>query len=300
MFEKLGKLIVGLLILGGVVGGIVYLVNREPKREMTPLMYQLAVKTSEDLAQALPRREDTNRVLILLQGPQARDEQQQFRRMLFDAVIGSDKYDARTWDQLRGQLNDDWRGYLVKKLGFAPEEAPDSIEKAAKALDVFEKANIEMQGIVLVKLKRFDEGKEGNGLGAKIVLEAEIYSKAEGEVVARVGPIEDSIESPWDLRVLRHQMKTQSIFWRFPLWFLLACGLPWALIQLVRAVLKRRDNNWNVALLIVFTLLDLTAAWILLFAYGLGGGTIAGMVFVGAFMGYYNYDAVDYIDRRLR
>ncbi len=100
-------------------------------------------------------------------------------------------------------------------------------------------------------------------------------------------------------RYLAHQMSQRSFLWRFPLWFVVATGLPWALIQVVRWVLRKRNNSANLGVLALFTLVDLAVAWPLLFAYALSGFTLFGMLVLAALMGYYNYDACDYIERRL-
>ena len=162
-----------------------------------------------------------------------------------------------------------------------------------------DEANVKVDGALIVNIKRFDEGPKQSGLGAKITVNAEIYSN-NSKKVTEVPDVSREITSAWDRRYLAHVMDQQSIFWRFPLWFVIACGLPWALIALVRKVLNKRDNVWNIGLILALTVASMCAAWPLLFEFGASGGTIVGEVFVLLAMGYYNYDAIDYIDRKLR
>ncbi len=299
MFDKLWKILVSSAALILIVGVIVYFVTREPQREMTPLMHQLAVDVSSKLGEDLPRRDDVNTMLLLMSGPQARDEQKQFAEMLTDAVYRSAKYDIKTWDEVDKSLDGGVIGWAQKKLGIIPGMAPTTIEHAKEVLAHLDEANVKVDGALLVQIKTFDEGKDRSGLGARITVAAQIYSH-NSKKMSEVPDVTREITSSWDRRYLAHTMSQQSIFWRFPLWFLLACGMPWALITVVRQVLSRRSNGWNIGLIVTFTILAVLLAWPLLFKFGIGGGTIVGALFIFLMMGYYNYDAVDYIDRKLR
>ena len=55
----------------------------------------------------------------------------------------------------------------------------------------------------------------------------------------------------------------------------------------------------NLVLLGGLTAIDLFLAWVILMAMGLGWGYVVGLVILGGLVGYYNYDACDYIERKL-
>lgn len=299
MFDKLWKIIVGIIALSLVVGVIVWLATRETPRKMTPLMHQLSTDASKELAKQLPRRDDVNSVLLLITGPQSRDEQQQFAEMLFDDVIRSAKYDCKTWKDAKKVIDETIRGWLYKKFNLVPGVAPTTMKVAIPVIERLEEANYPVDGVLLVRIKRFDEGPDASGLGAKIEVDAEIYSRTSKKTI-KVDPVTREISSAWDRRYLAHVMDQQSIFWRFPVWLIVCCGLPWALIQVVRWILAKRSNGANIALLVALTLVDVGLAWVLLFEFGVGGGTIFGLLVVTLMMGYYNFDATDYIERKLR
>ena len=46
-------------------------------------------------------------------------------------------------------------------------------------------------------------------------------------------------------------------------------------------------------------LVDVALAWVFLTGFSTGGMAIFGLLLVTGMMGYYNYDATDYIERRL-
>jgi hypothetical protein len=162
-----------------------------------------------------------------------------------------------------------------------------------------DRANFEIDGVLFVEITQFFEGDSEDGFGAKLGVKGTIWSRHQKKEVASVGPIQQAIDSRLDLRYLSHAMGTQSLFWRIPVWLLISCGMPWLLIGLVRFVLKRRSNGATFGLLGTFVALDVSLAWVLLSSFGTGGLAMFGLLLVGAMMAYYNYDAIDYIERRL-
>ena len=300
MFEKLWKFLVGLLVIGLVAGLVMWFMNREDRREMTPLMHELATEASAEFATRLPRVQTINTTLVLVTGRGNRDEELQFREMVLDGVVRSDKYRVRTWDSVQKVLEGgDWYTSFLQKSGLVPGVAPTTIEQASKALEWLDRANVVIDGVLLIEVTHFTEGPHQTGLGATIGLDAQIWSRTKKQIVETVPPVKKSIDSAWDLRYLSYAMSQQSLILRFLGFFVVACGLPWALIQVVRMVLRRRDNVANASLIVGLTLADLALAWVLLFAFGGGGLTIFGLIVFAGLMGYYNYDAVEYIGRRL-
>ncbi len=299
MFDKLWKILAGAAGIGLVVGLVLYFTG-ETRREMTPLMSQMASAVTVRFAHELPRHPEVNTVLVLVVGRGNRDEEQQFHEMLLERVRDADKYRLITWAEVQERLEKgNWYEKFLGKSGLVPGSPPTTVEQALPSIEYLEHANILIDGILLIRVTSFNEGPEQTGLGAKIAVEADLYSAKQKEVVEQLGPFTESLESPWDMRYLRYSMGSQSLLWRVPVWFLAAVSLPWLGIQLVRAVVRRRSNEANLVMLVGLTAFDLLLAWVLLFAFGWGPGTFAGLLVLAGLMGYYNYDATDYIARKL-
>ncbi|MGE0707149.1 MAG: hypothetical protein AB7N76_16960 [Planctomycetota bacterium] len=306
--SNLGKFVVGSAIVSLLVGVITYVVTRESGPQMTPLMQQLTRTTTHDFAQRIPRYRNVETIYLIVHGRGSRTPELEFQGELRQAVASTDKYRVTEWKDIESFLQKEqnkslWKRLVNKVLGDEQGNVtePSSVEAAGEVIKQLDNANYqpEIDGVLVVDVTDFYEGPDEDGLGAKVGVTAELWSKRENKVVASMEKIQHSIESPWDRRYLNHRMKQQSFILRFLLWFIVGCGLPWALIQVVRAVLRRRNNGATVGLLAAFVLADLVVAWILLFAFGLGWGTAIGLLVVAGLMGYYNYDAVEYINRRL-
>lgn len=299
MKEKLGKILAGVGAVAVVVALVLYF-SGETKREMTPLMRQMAVSVSQTFAKDLPRRPEVNTLLVLVAGRGNREEEDQFHQMLVDDVRGSDKYRVTTWPEVQDQLEEgSWYEKFLGKSGLVPGAQPTTVAQAVPSLKYLESANVLIDGILLIRVTSFNEGPDESGLGAKIAIDADLYNHHQKKVVDQLGPLTEALDSAWDLRYMRYAMGSQSLFWRFPLWFLLCTGLPWIGIQGVRMVIRAKSNEANLGLLAILTLFDLALAWPLLFAFGAGPGVTVGMFVLLLLMGYYNYDATDYIARKL-
>ncbi|MCA8924060.1 MAG: hypothetical protein KDD82_19780 [Planctomycetes bacterium] len=301
MFDKVWKVVLMVGILAAVVGGIVYLSSGEDRREMTDLMKDVAELTEVEFREALPRVRDVNALFLIVSGRSDRDEEVQFEERLAEAVKKSSKYKVIDWSAVREFEDSTWLGTIYAKLNIIDTSRPPStFEKAVTVVEtLYEKANFETDGLLWVDVTQFDEGKDGDGLGSRVGVAAKIYSLKRKEVVAEVPEISHGIESPWDLRYIRYRIGQSSILLRFLAWFVVSITLPWALIQVVRAVVKKKNNQLNIALLGALTLTSMLVAWTLLAALGTGFGAWLTVLTVGGLMGYYNYDACDYIERRL-
>lgn len=304
MFDKAWK--IAILVLGIVgVGLLIWKVWGSDERHMTPLMKQISGEIAQEFGQQLPRERDIDTVLVLVVGRGHRDEEREFSNDLIDVVERSGKYRVKTWSDVEKVFNsnNDYLKTFLKAIGKGPGEEVTDLEHVAKALQFMDRANVVIDGILMIKVTEFTEGPNHDGLGAKITLEADLWLRTpnttNGKVITTVAPITHGIESALDLRYLSHTMGNMSIFWRYPLWLLLCCGIPWAGIGVVRGVLKTRNNVMNMSLLAGLTVMNLALAWVLILAFGTGGGTVLGLLILAAMMGYYNYDAVDYIERKL-
>lgn len=299
IFDKLWKIVVSVAVALTLIGVVTYFVTREPKREMTPLMYDLAHDATQEFARELPRARDVNRALFLVAGRGPRDEEDQFRQMLTRAVEGTSKYRLETWDHITEQLNETLMGRFLAETGLTPGQSPSNIDQAIKAINRLEHAGIEVDGILFVDVIDFTEGPDQDGYGAKIALDGKLYSLKDKKIVSQGPKVTHAIDSALDPRYISYRISQQTIVGRFLLWFLLSAGLPWASIAVVRRVHKTRKNELLGTLLAMFTLSDLFLFWVLVLALGTTGASLGALLFTAALMGYYNYDAMDYIGRRL-
>lgn len=302
------KFLIVSALLSSIVGGLTYYLTRPTGPQMTQLMRRLTEGVTAEFSTQIPVHRKVETVYLIVHGRGSRTPEQEFQAELEEAVVKSDKYNVQSWKKLEEFLQKEanknlWRQLVNKVLGDANGNItePTSVAAASEVIKKLEEANYEpaIDGVLVVNVTEFFEGPDEDGFGAKVSVEAELWSKSEDKVVATVAPISDEITSVLDLRYLQHRAGQQSWLLRFLLWFVLSCGLPWAGIQLVRAVLKRRNNGLTIGLLVLFTGFDLSLAWPLLCSFGTGGGTLIGLGLSAALMGYYNYDAVEYINRRL-
>lgn len=297
MFDKAWKVVTGLAALALLIAGVYWFATREKPRTMHPLLKEVAEESVVQFAEQVPRVRDLDNLLLIVAGRGNRDEEQQFVRMLEDQLHKAPKYHLETWRDVERQANSTWLGQLYEKLNLIPGEPPRSLEKAGEIVSRLDTANITLDGVLFVDVEEFSEGEEG--LGARITLEGVVWSRKQKKVVETLPRITRAIESQWDHRYLSFQITQMNIIGRALLWFALSAAIPWAGIGVVRRVVKRRHNPLNLAMLIGFTMLDLVLAFVLLCALTFGPGTVAMLLLVAAAMGYYNYDACDYIERRL-
>lgn len=302
IFDKLWKIVVSVSVALTLIGVVTYFVTRETRRTMTRLMEDIAREVTQEFARELPRTRDVNTALFLVAGRGPRDEEEQFRDMLTRAVEATSKYRLVTWEDVTEQLGSSWIGKVVSELGLTPGQPPNTFERAVKAVPHLYTANVQIDGILFVDVVEFTEGPDQDGFGARITLQGKLCSlndKGAPSQVTDMPKVSQAIESVLDPRYVSYRISEQSLIARFVLWFVVAAGLPWAGIGLVRRVLKRRRNELNGLLLAGFTLADLALFWVLILALGTGAGSVAGLLVTAALMGYYNYDAMDYIGRRL-
>lgn len=306
--KKALRFIVVSLILSTVVGTATYFLTRPSGPQMTVLMRELTTSVNKEFSTKIPVHRTVGTVYVIVHGRGSRTPEAEFQETLMDTVAASNKYNVQDFKTIRKFLEAEanasiWRQLRNKFLGDAQGNIvePVSIEKAHEVIKKLDEANYEpeIDGILVVDVTDFYEGPDKDGFGAKVSVEAKLWSKQEGRVVETVQPITDEITSRLDLRYLQHTTGEQSWFLRFFAWVIVCCGLPWLLIQVVRGVVKKRDNVASLILLVTFTGIDVALAWPLLCAFGTGGTTIFALLLAAGAMGYYNYDAVEYINRRL-
>lgn len=299
IFDKLWKIVVSVAVAVTLIGVVTYFVTRETKRQLTPLMEKLAQNVCADFARELPRSREINTALFLVAGRGPRDEEEQFRDMLEDTVQATSKYRLESWERINDRLGETLVGRFLQETGLAPGEAPRTLEQASRVVHRLGDAGFAIDGILFVDIVDFTEGPDQDGLGAKITLDGRLYSVKEKKIVTEPTKVSAAIDSALDPRYVGYKISQQSIILRFLGWFILSAGLPWVGIGVMRAVLKKRRNELNGLLLVLLTLVDLALFWLLVLALGTSGGAFAGLLLTAALMGYYNYDAMDYIGRRL-
>ncbi|MDF1664108.1 MAG: hypothetical protein P1V97_20235 [Planctomycetota bacterium] len=294
---KLSSIIVALLIGGGLT---YYWVKDEPKRELNAVMKELSIKTAKELAQKLPRIQGFEDVLVVpIVG--GRDEDTRLKDILTNEVAAVRKYTMKDWNDIRDKLEDGplW-GQFIQKIGIVEEEPPKTLEQAKKAAKVLGTAGMNLDGVLIIE-GVFDQGPNEDALGAKVILTARFFNLDTGkELKEEEVSASNGIESAWNLLYLTHKLDSFGFISRFLLWIIVVCLQPWLLINLCRAVIRRKKNEWNMVLLTTFTIIDTALAWPLLMTMVIPG--LMGIIFlviIFGIAGYYNYDAMDYIERRL-
>ncbi len=295
--DKIFKIVGGFVVLGLVVALIIWLTGGG-KRDLPPVLKELSSDVAKEFAEKLPRTRDVNDLLLILprRGNQ-RDEEVRFREILKDQIVKQKKYNVSDWEDVKKKSDDNWISKGLLKVGLVPGDDPKNLEQAASMLKYLKTANMTFDGVLLVNIKEFDEGDEG--FHARVTVDGEIYGVAANATVATVKDVTRSIDSVFNYTYLHNRIEMQSIFLRFFAWFLVASTLPFALIGVVRRIVIKRNNELNLALIVGFTTFDVLLAWILISALSIGWGTAIFVFLLVALMGYYNYDACDYIERRL-
>ena len=295
--DKIFKIVGGFVVLGLVVALIIYL-TRDGKRELPPVLRSLSEEVAIEFAEKLPRNREVNDLLLILpRSGNVRDEETRIRDLIKNEIIKARKYNVKDWEDVKKAADATWIGKVMVEIGKVPGDDPVNLKEAVHVLTWLSKANQTFDGVLLVYIKEFQEGQ--NGLGAKVTVDGEIYGSAAAKTLETVPPVSRSVDSVLNYTYLHHRIESQSIFLRFFAWFLVAATLPFALIQVVRAVVSKRRNELNLALIAGFTVLDVFLAWVLISALSFGLGTTIFIVILLAGLGYYNYDACDYIERRL-
>lgn len=296
--DKLWKIVLSSVLATALIGGITYWATRETPKQMTPLAHELSVSATSEFARRIPRAQEVKTCLLIVSTRGPADQAQQLREMLVEAVDASGKYRLRTWSDVTKELGSNIFGQITSKLGLTPGEEPGSLQAAVSAAEFASTANVELDGILMVDSNLL-EGSDDDGFGTKVTLEGTLWGLKAKKALAEPVKVHEEITSRLDGRYVSYVIGRQSLILRLFLWFLAAAGLPWLCITIVRVVVKKKDNVLNIGMLAVFTLLDLLLFWILVLAIGGGMGTGLALLLVGGLMGYYNYDACDYIERRL-
>ncbi len=295
--DKIFKIVGGIVVLGLVVGAIVYF-TRDGKRPLPPVLEQLSTEVAGEFAEKLPRSRKVNNLLLILpRSGNQRDEELDFRNILKNKIKDARKYEISDWEDVKKNLDATFVGKVMVQIGLAPGDDPKNLEQAVKILPWLAKANQNFDAVLVVEIQEFKEGEDG--LGAKVQVAGGIYGAQDSAPIETVPTVVRSVDSAFNYTYLHHKIYSTSLILRFLGWFIVASTLPFALIQLVRAVVSKRRNELNLTLIASFTLFDVLLWWILIEALSVGLGMAFLMVLVLAGMGYYNYDACDYIERRL-
>jgi hypothetical protein len=282
----------------GVILAIVHHFTADTRREMPPVLKALSEDVSQEFADAIPRNRDVNELLVLVLQRGNRDEESRFKEMLKDKIKDQGKYKVSDWADVKKAFGDTFWGKIVREIpGMQPGDDPQNIAQAKKALSILATTGKHIDGVLLVTVSDFTEGD--NGYKARVTCEGEIYSVDQQKTIDTIKPVTESVDSRLNYLYLHHAIASSTLIGRVVVWFLVAATLPFVLIQLVRGVVSKRRNELNLTLVVGFTLFDVFLGWVLLTSISLDLGAALVVALLVASMGYYNYDACDYIERRL-
>lgn len=297
--DQVWKLVLSAVLGTALIGGIGYWATRERPLQMTDLGKQLAESATADFAKKLPRAPEVSRCLLIISSRGSSDQAKQLKEMLRESIDRTGKFRLETWSDIEKQLQGNKFVQFLAALGLAPGVEPSSLEQAVKACkQLDERVNLTIDGVMFVETS-LQEGADEDGFGTRIDLRGRLWSVRQDKLVSDGPVVEEKIDSRLDGRYISYTIGRQSFLGRLFMWFLASAGAPWLGITVVRAIVRRKNNVLNLAMLAGLTLFDLALFFVLVLAIdpGMLGGV--SLVVVAALMGYYNYDACDYIERRL-
>jgi hypothetical protein len=297
MFDKVWKIFLMVVVTGLLIGTVGYFVTRPPVRKMGAALSLVADSTIEQFSSSIPVESDMNHVLFLIVQRRERDEEVQFRNQLAERVKDKAQYHVKTWDDILKMLPT-WAEWANKELPGTPgNEPPDTIEDARKAVRFLAVSNVKIDGVILARVTQFEQGD--HGLNSRITIEGEIHDLKSSKR-RELPKVTDGIDSSMDYRYLSNRIAEMSFFARFLGWFVVAAGMPFLLKSPIAALTSKRRNELNASLLGGLTLLDVFLGWVLIASLGYGWGSVLVLALLAAGMGWYNHDAVEYIDTHLR
>jgi hypothetical protein len=297
--DQVWKLVLSAVLGTALIGGIAYWATRDRPLEMTDLGKQLAQTATTDFAKKLPRTTEVSRCLLIISSRGSSDQAKKLKEMLREAIDRTGKYRLETWADVENQLKGNKLAQFLAAIGLAPGVEPSNLEQAVKACkQLDERVNLTIDGVLFVETS-LQEGADEDGFGTRIDLRGRLWSVKQDKLLSDGPVIEEKIDSRLDGRYVSYSIGRQSFLGRLFLWFLASAGAPWLGIAVVRAVVRRKNNGMNLAMLALLTLFDLALFYVLVLAIDPGMLGAVALAVVAGLMGYYNYDACDYIERRL-
>lgn len=289
------------LIFALVIGGVAtyYYMNRKVVRDLNPVMKELSIRVSKKFAEEMPRIQDLENVMVVA-AVGGRDEDRRLKDIVVDAITEQRKYTIQTWDKLKEDLDENILMDIARRIGFGPTKEPRTIQQVSDTAKWLKRANLNLDGAILIDC-HYDQGKRDDALGAEIRLTGKFFHlKTQKVLEDKTYTVGEKVDSVWNMLYITHKLDSYGFFSRFTVWVLLVLFQPWAFIQLNRMVLKQKKNELNMVLLGAYTFVDVAAAWpLLLICSPVGFGGIVILLAATGLTGYYNFDALDYTDRRL-
>lgn len=304
MFFSTLKVSLALLVVG-VIGWFGYSWwSQEKKREMTSFMYELSTKATKDFSRNVPRVQNVETLLVLpvIGG---RDEDTLLQNMLIDKIANSRKYSVRTWSDCKKDLNNGnlWQ-QLLKQAGFLQERMPTNKAEVQKVLEIFSKANYQVDGVLLVKC--FYQEEEGI-LNSVVRLDGEILRYSESSLIGGSRLIEQnkkikgfaSIDSFWDHLFLTSEIYSYGYAARFLAWLILSFGPVWVFYPVSFWVLKKKNNVYNGLYLSLIILVGVLSSWVFLSAFAhISLSVVIFHIFLTGGLYWVNYDALDFLSKK--
>lgn len=297
---KIAKIAGIVLGVGAIAGVASWYLSQPRERELNAVMEELSIRTARDFSKDMPRLQDLENLLVITKIG-GRDEDKRLRDIVLEAVERERKYTVITWSGLQEKFSEGglWQQF-IERIGLLDDTAePRTPEQVQSAVKYLGQANLPVDGALFIKCI-FDQGPRDDALGASVELQGRFYDIKKKKELDHKVQARHAIDSTWNRLYLTHKLENFGFFPRILIFVLLLTLKPWALIGLVRMVLKKRENAWVFAAIGLFVAVDVLAAWPLLMTLGtIGLGSLVFFIIIGGASAYYNYDAFDYIQRRL-
>ncbi|MHC4831962.1 MAG: hypothetical protein ACYTFT_16675 [Planctomycetota bacterium] len=236
-----------LVVITGIGGWFLYgKLKSEPRRELDPYRRILVADVIEEVVSEIPRRDEIRKLAV---APVARDVDGRVFDLLYDELGEAGLYFL---------ADDDATLEAAKDAG-----APTTIEAAVNFGRRLKADDPSIEGVLFTRLGEFSDGRKG--VGARVGMDAWLLNLQSG-ATAPGGVIHkaDSLDSRTDLRHFAAFSETVSPLLRVFLWALFVAALPFALLPVVKGVLKRRNTQRNLVLVAGFALASVLVALVLM------------------------------------
>jgi hypothetical protein len=281
-------------------GGYWYF-SQERKREMNPVMEELSKRTTKDFSSQIPRVQNVERLLVIAKIG-GRDEDSHLEQTLVNSIANKRKYTVQTWREIQEKLDAGtlWQQFM-DQMGWIDGQMPTTLEETQAAVKVLNTANIKIDGVFIIDCLYQEEE---DSVGSKVALEGQIYkvNKRTSKLTKAGKHVEasNSIETHWDRLYLTYEVQSYSFFTRFLIWCLFSFAPFWVFIPTTRWVIKKKDNTWLGVYIGLSIFSGTFLFWFILAALAsINFGTVVFLIIVASAIYKINYDALDYIARKL-
>jgi hypothetical protein len=238
----------------------------ERRREFDPFERLLVARVVDRVVDALPRRYDVKRVLVL----PVKDDPDQYVTSELNRALRDRReyvfYDAR--EQGPSGVPTGLDDAVKRALKLKEDIRPDAILHSAVRMNVPRdgvgaEVALESHLVPLPEKKEESAAEKARRLAAYVFpdyVEAKAAELPDGPAIEATERIDSRLSLDW----FACRMEEASAIGRIAIWVLLAAGLPFAFYPVVQAVTRKENNRLNAAMLTTFVLTNMAGAAVLM------------------------------------